>query len=95
MFSSFGSCYPYKYENCSFFSEFLYYASGAAPETNLKKSFVTAYNCYAAYENQTIPYVGFQKKKKSQRFPFISPLSEYQCFLFVHAGDELALAGDK
>ena len=54
-----------KNENDSFFSEFLYYASSAAPGTNLKKQFVTAYNCYAVYENQTIRYVGFQKKKIS------------------------------
>lgn len=31
--------------NCSYFTELLYYASGAAAGTNLEKQFVTVYNC--------------------------------------------------
>lgn len=48
-------------ENSSFFFEFLYYASGAAPGTKLKKQFVTVYNCYAEFENQIIHCLQKQK----------------------------------
>lgn len=70
-----------KNENCSFFSAFLYYSSGAAPGTNLKKQFVTMYNCYAAYQNQTIHYVGLQKQKNQSKIFFHFNLCKKISFL--------------